>query len=147
MKITDALLAEHIVFHHLFDCVEAAVPKLKTVGEVRALAKLLAAVLETHSHSEETLVFEPLDHCLAQLGQTEPFEEEHQEIEANLVQAQKAKSLTTARRLLLAAVVASRTHFDKEERLIFPLAEKVLKSRTLTELGATWMEQRRRSAT
>jgi hemerythrin-like domain-containing protein len=44
--------------------------------------------------------------------------------------------------LLLLAVVASRKHFDREERIVFPLAEKVMKDETLAELGKTWMKQR-----
>ena len=34
MKITEALLAEHLVFHNLFDHIEAAAPGLKTLAEV-----------------------------------------------------------------------------------------------------------------
>ena len=45
-------------------------------------------------------------------------------------------------RLLLAAVAYSRRHFDKEERIVFPMAERVLKTKTLTALGQAWMEQR-----
>jgi len=43
---------------------------------------------------------------------------------------------------LLSAVAYSRKHFDKEERIVFPLAERVLKNKTLTALGQTWIEQR-----
>jgi hemerythrin-like domain-containing protein len=39
-------------------------------------------------------------------------------------------------------VTASRNHFDKEERIVFPLAERILKIRTLTELGSQWLKQR-----
>jgi hemerythrin-like domain-containing protein len=39
-------------------------------------------------------------------------------------------------------VTASRTHFDREERIVFPLAEKVMKDKTLIELGRVWMKQR-----
>jgi len=59
---------------------------------------------------------------------------------------QQAKQFKKARHLLLAAVAYSRKHFDKEERIVFPLAERVLNSRTLTALGQTWMEQRTRVA-
>jgi hemerythrin-like domain-containing protein len=39
-------------------------------------------------------------------------------------------------------VTASRKHFDREERIVFPLAEKVMKKETLVELGKVWMKQR-----
>ena len=62
----------------------------------------------------------------------------------NLKRVQEAKQVRLARQLLLAAVAYSRRHFDKEERIVFPMAERVLKTKTLTALGQTWMEQRTR---
>ena len=59
--------------------------------------------------------------------------------------AQTVRNLKQARHQLLAAVVSSRKHFDKEERIVFPLAEKHLKSKTLTELCFTWTEHRNRA--
>ena len=47
-------------------------------------------------------------------------------------------TIKQARQLLLAAVVSSRKHFDKEERIVFPLAERVLNAKTLAALGQTW---------
>jgi len=143
MKITEALFAEHVVFHTLFDQIERAAPGLKTLGEVRALACLFEAMLAAHSHTEDQLMIEPLEHCFEQIGQRDTFHQEHDQIEHNLELAQKAGRLQKARRHLLDAVLASRKHFDKEERLVFPLAEKVLKAKTLTALGNIWMEQRK----
>ena len=40
------------------------------------------------------------------------------------------------RNILLAGIAASRKHFEKEERIVFPMAERILKAKTLTELGA-----------
>jgi hemerythrin-like domain-containing protein len=54
--------------------------------------------------------------------------------------------LETARETLLAAVSYSRRHFDKEERIIFPMAERILKLSTLAELGQIWMDERARVA-
>src|SRR6266496_3072968 len=144
MKVTDALLAEHVVFHNLFDQVERMAPRMKTVAEVKSVARLLESLLEAHSEVEEELLVAPLEHCLEQIGHGETFHQEHQEIDENLNQAQLARNLRQARAHLLAAVVSSRKHFDKEERIVFPLAEKLLKSRTLTELWNTWAEQRSR---
>ena len=145
MKITEALLAEHMVFHNVFDHIEHVAPSLKTLSEVRTLAALMEGLLLPHSRTEEELVFAPLDHCLEQIGHRETFHQEHQEIDDNLERAQTARSLKQARACLLTAVVSSRKHFDKEERIVFPLAEKVLKSRTLTDLWNAWTEQRNRT--
>ena len=142
MKITEALFAEHLVFHNMFDHIEAAAPKLKTLAEVKSLAALMESLLKAHSDTEDELFIGPLEHCFEQLGQRDAFLEEHQEIDASLRNLQQAKQLKKARQLLLAAVAYSRKHFDKEERIVFPLAERVLNNKTLTSLGQIWMEQR-----
>jgi hemerythrin-like domain-containing protein len=142
MKITEALLAEHLVFHSMFDHIEAMAPRLKTLAEVKSLAALLERLLKAHSDTEDELFIGPLEHCFEQLGQRDAFLEEHQEIDTNLKNLQQAKQLKSARQLLLSAVSYSRKHFDKEERIVFPLAERVLNNKTLTALGQTWMEQR-----
>ena len=146
MTITEALLAEHAVFHNLFDYAERTVPKLKAVREVRLLARLMESLLAAHSRAEEQLLVQPLEHCLEQIGHCETFHQEHEEIDHNLKQAQSEQNLKQARLCLLAAVVSSRKHFDKEERIVFPLAEKHLKARTLTSLWNSWKEQRNRAA-
>jgi hemerythrin-like domain-containing protein len=143
MKITEALLAEHQVFHNLFDHVEARVPRLKTLAEIRALAALIESVLEAHSRTEDELFIEPLEHCFEQIGQCQTFHEEHEQIDEWLRKVQKATTAAQARKNLQAAITSCRKHFDKEERIVFPLAERVLKARTLTSLAQTWMEQRK----
>jgi len=142
MKITDALLAEHVVFHNIFDHIERALPDVKTLAEVKSLAGLMESLLGTHGKTEEDLVFAPLNHYLEQLGQSDSFEHEHREIDNSLLRVKAARRLSEARQLLLQAVTASRTHFDREERMVFPLAEKVMKDETLARLGKTWMKQR-----
>jgi len=142
MKITDVLRAEHAVFHDLFDHIEAAVPRLKTLAEVKALAAVVEAVHEPHARTEDDLFMEPLEHCFDQLGQNELFHEEHRHIEEALAKARQAKTVREAKQILLGAMAASREHFDKEERIVFPLAERVLKAKTLSELGKAWLKRR-----
>ena len=142
MKITEALLAEHLVFHNMFDHIEATVPKLKTLAEVKTLAALMESGLKAHSDTEDELFIGPLEHCFEQIGQRDAFLEEHQEIDDSLRTLRQAKQLKQARQLLLAAVAYSRRHFDKEERIVFPMAERVLNGKTLKALGQIWMEQR-----
>lgn len=142
MKITEALFAEHLVFHHLFDHIEVTAPQLKTLAEIKVLAATMESMLKTHSNTEDDLFIGPLEHCFEQLGQRETFHKEHVEIDDNLRQVQKARTARQAQELLLAAVSYSRRHFDREERVVFPIAEQVLKARTLEELGQVWMDQR-----
>ena len=142
MKITEALLAEHVVFHNIFDYLERAMPSLKSLGEIRTLSSFLESMLGVHSLMEDELLIEPLEACLCQLAQHENFHEEHEAIEKNLEAIQTTRSVAEAKRLLLNAVTSSRRHFDKEERIIFPLAERLLSSNTLLLLGKRWEEER-----
>jgi hemerythrin-like domain-containing protein len=142
MKITDILRAEHTVFHHLFDHIESTIPKLTTVGEVKSLATLVDKVMAPHSHTEDELFIEPLEHCFEQMGHRETFHHEHELIEQTLAKVHQARRLVAAKKLLLGAIVASRKHFDKEERIVFPMAERILKAKTLTDLGSEWMKRR-----
>ena len=142
MKITEALFAEHLVFHNMFDHIEAAAPKLRTLAEVKSLAALMESLLKSHSDTEDEMFIGPLEHCFEQIGQRDAFLEEHQEIDISLKNVQVTRDFKKARQLLLSAVAYSRRHFDKEERIVFPLAERVLKNKTLTALGQTWIEQR-----
>ena len=142
MKITEILLAEHVVFHNLFDHIEKTAPKLRTLAEIKAQAATLEVLMRAHSQTEDDLFVAPLEHCIEQIGHRQTFHDEHEEIDAALSGVQSAHEVAKARRLLLGAVAASRKHFDKEERLVFPLAERTLKAETLTALGAEWMRRR-----
>jgi hemerythrin-like domain-containing protein len=142
MKITDILRAEHSVFHNLFDHIEAVAPKLKTLAEVKALAEVVDKVHEPHSKTEDDLFIDPLEPYFDQMGQKETFHDEHLFIDEMLAKVHKAKTVKDARKILLNAMAACRKHFDKEERIVFPMAERILKARTLTELGAQWLHRR-----
>jgi len=135
MKITEALLSEHLVFHNLFDQIEAAAPGLKTLAELKAVAAMLESMLRMHAEAEDALFFGPLEHCFEQIGQRDSFLQEHEEMDANLQLVDKAVRVKEALDLLLRAVAHSRRHFDREERIVFPLAERVLNEGTLEELG------------
>ena len=141
MKITEILMAEHAVFHNLFDHVEATVPQLRTVAEVKSLGQLITKLTEAHSQTEDELFIAPLEHCFDQLGQKETFHEEHELIDQALAQVQTARDLKTAGP---AAGGGERlAHpFRQGGTDRVPLAERILKTRTLTELGAEWLKKR-----
>jgi hemerythrin-like domain-containing protein len=104
----------------------------------------MESMLKAHSDTEDDLFLGPLEHCFEQIGQRDSFLEEHKEMDGNLQRVQKASRLREAQQRLLAAVAHSRRHFDCEERIVFPLAEHVLKAKTLADLGQSWMAQRAR---
>lgn len=142
MKITEALLAEHVVFHSVFDHIERVAPHLETLGEIKVLGSMLTALLEHHGEAEDKLLMEPLEHRLDHLGHRDSFHHEHELIDGFLIQLQSLPDLASARSMLLKTVHFSRHHFDKEERLIFPMAEQNLSEKTLRELGQQWETQR-----
>ncbi len=147
MKITDALRAEHIVFHNLFDHIEKTIPGLKNLHAVQAVTQVLEGVLEDHGTVENDLLLEPLETSLGQIGHLENFHDEHELIDAALRNIKSSRSLKSGKAFLLRAVQLSRQHFDKEERVVFPLIEKQLKAKTLSSLGARWAQQRDVSGT
>jgi hemerythrin-like domain-containing protein len=142
MKITDVLLAEHAVFHNFFDHIEKVAPRLRTTSELKLLGATLEAIMQSHTRTEDDLLIEPLEYSLEQLGQSETFHDEHDEIEAKLAAVKNARQFKQARSLLLQAVQRAREHFDKEERIVFPLAERLLKAKTLSEMGDEWLSRR-----
>jgi len=146
MKITEALIAEHQVFHSLFDHIELVSPKLKTLAEIKSVAAVMETMLKSHSETEDELLLAPLEHCIEQMGQADTFHEEHKEIDRNLKQVQRAKGVAEARKLLIAAVLSSRSHFNKEERILFPMANKVMSNITLQNLGNAWERRRELSS-
>jgi len=138
MKITDVLVAEHRIFEGVFAQIEAALPRLRTLAEVRLLASIVEGLLTAHSGTETELAFLALDHVRQDEGRLDRLHQDHQEIDSRLRQVQSARTGGDARRLLAAALQASRQHMLLEERAIFPLLERALQPATLAELAATW---------
>jgi hemerythrin-like domain-containing protein len=143
MKITEVLLAEHFVFHNLFDRLEQSLPQYKSLVEIQAVARLFESSLRDHSYVEDELLIEPLEPFLCQVGQSDNFHDEHEEIEAALAGVQATPDFAVASRLFLSAIHLARKHFDKEERIIFPLAERLLSPRTQAILGERWAAGRK----
>lgn len=145
MKITDVLRIEHAVFHDLFDHMEILAPQARTLSEVKALAALVDKVMAPHTKTEDDVFIEPLEHCFDQIGQNETFHAEHRQIEEALASVQEARSVRSAKRILMAAIASSRRHFEKEERIVFPLAEQILKPESMEELGQQWLYRREKA--
>jgi hemerythrin-like domain-containing protein len=141
MKITEALVAEHNTFLTVFDQIEHILPSLTTQKEVSTMASLVEGVLESHAKTETNMAYLALDHVLEQKGELKRMHQDHHEIDDRLRGVHTAKTCAEARGLLKAALLASREHFQLEERSVFPLIEKVLQKDTLLELGQTWLKR------
>jgi hemerythrin-like domain-containing protein len=143
MKITDAFLGEHGVFYAEFDHIMEMLAGEPTLRSVQEAAALLASALKPHADMEDELLFEP---ALARL--TRPHEalelmhDEHEEVERHLVAVRNATRAEKASEMLERAVELARVHFQKEERVTFPLAEMLLGEEELLRRGAEWASRR-----
>ena len=141
MKITEALIAEHIVLLRVFNQVERVLPSWTTPAGVRALAEMLEGLLRGHADAEIEFAYAPLDHALAEDGGLEVFYEDHRELDARLKAIRNAKTGVEARLMLMGAIAASREHFQREEDEIFPLLERRFGTAELLELGEAWRQR------
>jgi hypothetical protein len=138
ISITRALVAEHQMFRAMFTDISGVLVSLSGLGEVKRLARLVEGLLRVHGGVEDDLALfsghnrtgreRPGDRCRC----------EHREIASQLTRVHTAKTLAEAKRLLCGAMAASRSHFSHEERLFFPLLERVVQPETLTALGTAW---------
>jgi hypothetical protein len=142
ITITDALVAEHRVFADLFDHIDNSLPNLGTLAEVRLLITLLELLLGSHAEAERDLAYVALDHMLKEKGRVDRLHQDHREIDQRLRRARKATDVEEARRLLKASITASREHFRREERTVFPLLESALQPDTLVALGTARIHAR-----
>ena len=133
--ITANLVMEHAIFCNVFDQIERVLPGLTSVQEVRLLSIVVEGLLETHAETETNLAYAALDHVLAETGKLDRLHQDHKEIDNTFKRVHDASSLTEAQRLLKKALAASREHFRREERVVFPLLERVLADETLGDLG------------
>jgi hemerythrin-like domain-containing protein len=141
MNITDALTAEHTIFLSVFDEIERVLPSLATQTEVKTMARIVEALLRGHAETETNLAYLALDHLLHENGELQRMHQDHHEIDGRLKKVHTANTCAEARRLLKSALMASREHFQCEERSLFPLLQKVLQPETLLQLGTAWLQR------
>jgi len=142
MKITDAFIGEHAVLYAQLDHLEEAVPAARTIGEIKAMAGLLEAALKSHAELEDDLLFNGLEPGLDQIGKLEKVQHEHDAICQGLKRVRTARTRKDAERRLLNIVHLARKEFDLEDRIIFRLAEDLLREETLCKLGRQWAQRR-----
>jgi hemerythrin-like domain-containing protein len=141
MKITEALIAEHVIFLTVFDQIENALPGLSTPAEISTLARVIEGLLLDHSRRETDLAYRVMDHVLAHKGPLDRLYQDHREIDDHLARVRSSKTCSEGRDLLKLAIGAAREHFQGEEEHIFPLIEQTLNPETLVELGQVWLNR------
>jgi len=137
--ITKALVMEHAVFCAAFDQFERVLPKVASTREVKFLATVAEGMLSNHAETEKNLAYSALDHVLREDGHLNRLHQDHLEIDEHFKQVHRAKDLGEAQRMLKKALKATREHFRREEDIVFPFLERVLRPETLETLGTVWM--------
>lgn len=143
MNLTHALLGEHAVFTPLFDHIEAEAPQSGDLAHLQAMGRMLAAALVSHARIEDDLLFAALDDVMETVaGPVAVMRQEHDLIEGGLARLPEETDLAAARRLLLQVVGVARSHFAKEEQVLFPLSAQLLGTEVLEARGSEWATRR-----
>ena len=138
--ITNVLVTEHVVFGQVFEQIERVLARPKTASEVKLLGSVVEGMLRRHGETETSLAYSALDHALADRGALDRLYQDHQEIDDQFQRVQRTTDPAEAQRLLKKALAATREHFRREERYVFPILEKTLQPDTLWMLGREWAE-------
>jgi hypothetical protein len=142
--ITQALLGEHGAMYPLLAMIERSTPSAALV-EIKNGAACLRSALMTHARLEEELLRPAILPFLppAPTGPDgKPLPTDHEVIETGLEQVLACGELQPARQLMLDTLAKTRTHFHKEETVLFPIAERELTAETQRQLGVEWARRR-----
>lgn len=138
--ITRSLVMEHAVFCDVFEEIERLLAGPLSAPEVKVLASVVEGLLRRHGDAESALAYPVLDHALADRGALKRLYQDHHEIDERFKRIQSENDAAAARELLKKSLAATREHFRREERQIFPLLEKTLQPDTLWSLGRKWSQ-------
>ncbi len=144
MKLTDALLGEHGAFYVVFDQIEKIAAIEGPLAQIRGATTVLGAMVDSHAALEEELLFSALEpHLGTGDGPLAVMRSEHEELARLMEQIEDAVDADQVVLWIEEALSAARSHFQKEERVLFPMAQDLLGDETLTRLGRAWAEARR----
>lgn len=146
MKVTDMLICQHAMLCNAFAEAERVMAETETEAEVVAMAKVLEGLVSDHIEAEKTMFFAPLDARMAEDGPSMHFASKHEEYVDMFKRVSQRSPGQSAMRLLRSANNALRQHFQIEERVVIPLAEKTLDATSLEKLGDAWLRRERERA-
>lgn len=144
MKLTDALRGEHGAFYALFDEIEDIAATEDAMAQWLGATTVLEAMVTSHEALEERLLFAALKpHLGDRSGPLATLHTEHEEMERFLAHMLQESDVDRAILWISEALGAARSHFKKEEQILFPLAERILGDEVLIRMGREWAEVRR----
>lgn len=142
MKIIELLLRDHQEFYSQFDQLEESLHTAGRAAEISAQLSELSTALQTHAQLEDELLFATLEPYIGAMGPLTVMRLEHSAIEDAFAQLQVATGANEIEQLVTHLLTVARSHFTKEEQILFPLSEQVLSVETLDELGGQFMQRR-----
>lgn len=142
MKITEGLLGEHALSYALFDQVESIADGAKSLQELVAAESLLSSAVMSHASLEDEVLFPALVERGHAEGPLDVMRAEHKEIELLAGAVRASLTLEEAREVMYRLLDTLREHFGKEERILFPMCERLLGEQKLRELGERWAKRR-----
>lgn len=143
MLITDALLGEHGVFHLLLQHVERSLSTLDSILALQHRIVAFAFALEAHATLEDELLFIALEpHLGTQGGPLAVMRMEHNQITDLLERIKDVSELEQGSALVAQMILITRSHFQKEEQILFRMARQFLDKDQLSALGMEWAHRR-----
>jgi hemerythrin-like domain-containing protein len=142
MKLTDALLGEHAVIHDLFGYVRDVAVTSDDISEIRGAVAVVARLLLTHARVEEELLFPRPEAHLSRMGPLAVMRAEHRGIDDLLEAARGETDISSLKNLIGRLLALAHGHFQKEETVLFGMAQQFLGDAGLTELGEKWAAAR-----
>ncbi len=127
MTIIEKLSAEHGVFLDLLDYLEALKDDSSFLDAVgfKQVIFAIAKVVEKHAKQEEKFLFPKLKSYIGpELNRIHAVEFEHGEIRKILSAIQKTNECRVVRLEAAKLIAFLRDHIDKEESVLFPVAEQ-----------------------
>ena len=142
MKLTDALLGEHAVLYDLFGHLRNTAVTSDDIAEIRAAVAVVDRLLLAHAKVEEELLFPRLDAHLGQMGPLAVMRAEHRGIDDLLTAARRETDVASLKNLIGRLLELVYGHFQKEETVLFGMAQQFLGDAVLNELGEEWAAAR-----
>lgn len=143
VKLTDALLGEHAVLYALCDYMRDTVLSRENAEDTREAVAVLERLLSSHARIEEDLLFPRLEDYLGPAGPLAVMRDEHRRIDEVLEAASKAGDSESLKILVRQLLDMVHIHFQKEEQVLFGMAQQALGEAALAELGGQWAASRK----
>ena len=143
MKLTDALRGEHAVIYELFDYVRDTAANSDDLQDVRGSVRVLERLLLSHAKVEENLLFPQLEPHLGQAGPLAVMRAEHQEIDDLFATAKTQNTIGALKSVITQLLELAYGHFQKEEGVLFAMAQQFLDEAKLAALGDEWAALRK----